>query len=200
MGDCSAPHPFSCSCVVFLDPATPQLATTDTQTPLAVHARSSTLILPSSHPSTLQAYSPSSSRVVLELEVSPSNRVSRREESPIEPSRVNICTIAPQGDWMATLETREGDGTFRGDICLKLWWWDWKAGHWTLNSRIDRPHGLKAITSLSFNPASQKNSTLLLVTTGADGNIKTWRIRSTTTKVGDVDGTSSGLQPTDDVS
>lgn len=91
---------------------------------------------------------------------------------------------------MATVDAREGDEAFRGEICLKMWWWDWKAGSWTLNSRIDRPHGLHKLTSLAFNPASRENGSLFLVTSGEDGFVKTWRIRSTKTKNGEVEGSS----------
>ncbi|KAJ6604806.1 WD40 repeat-like protein [Mycena vulgaris] len=47
-----------------------------------------TPLSPSSHPSSLQIYSPIFSTLVSELEVSPSNRVSRRDEKPIDPSRI----------------------------------------------------------------------------------------------------------------
>lgn len=151
--------------------------------PLAVHSLTSTMILPSSHPSSLQIYSPSSSKLISELEVSPSNRVSRRDDKPLEPSRVDRAVVSPSGDWMATVDLRDGDESFRGELYLKLWSWDPRSGQWTLNTRIDRPHGLERVTHVVFSPKSQ-----FLVTTGADGNIKTWRLRSSGSKTVSADG------------
>ncbi|KAG2076892.1 WD40 repeat-like protein [Suillus decipiens] len=158
-------------------------ASSSSATPLAVHSLSSTLVLPSSHPSSLQTYSPLSSMLVAELEVSPSNRVSRQEEKMLEPSRVERVVISPSGEWMATIDRREGDESFRGEIYLKMWWWDKKSAFWILNTRVDRPHGLNKVTSLSFSPSDD----IQLVTTGEDKNIKTWRIRSTKDKKGNIE-------------
>ncbi|KAG1864735.1 WD40-repeat-containing domain protein [Suillus subalutaceus] len=149
-------------------------ASSSSATPLAVHSLSSTLVLPSSHPSSLQTYSPSSSMLVAELEVSPSNRVSRQEEKMLEPSRVERVVISPSGEWMATIDRREGND---------IWWWDKKSAFWILNTRVDRPHGLNKVTSISFSPSDD----IQLVTTGEDRNVKTWRIRSTKDKKGNVE-------------
>ncbi|KAG2350792.1 WD40 repeat-like protein [Suillus weaverae] len=158
-------------------------ASSSSATPLAVHSLSSTLVLPSSHPSSLQTYSPSSSMLIAELEVSPSNRVSRQEEKMLEPSRVERVVISPSGEWMATIDRREGDESFRGEIYLKIWWWDKKSAFWILNTRVDRPHGLNKVTSMSFSPSDE----IWLVTTGEDRNVKTWRIRSTKDKKGNAE-------------
>ncbi|KAG1904703.1 WD40-repeat-containing domain protein [Suillus fuscotomentosus] len=167
-----------------LDSATSSAwASSSSATPLAVHSLSSTLVLPSSHPSSLQTYSPSSSTLVAELEVSPSNRVSRQEEKMLEPSRVERVVISSSGEWMATVDRREGDESFRGEIYLKIWWWDKKSAFWILNTRVDRPHGLNEVTSMSFSPSDEN----WLVTTGEDRNVKTWRIRSTKDKKGNVE-------------
>ncbi|KAJ7727818.1 WD40 repeat-like protein [Mycena maculata] len=152
-------------------------------TPLSVHTLTSTLILPSSHPSSLQIYSPISSTLVSELEVSPSNRVSRRDEKPIEPCRIERVTLSPSGDWLATLDAREGDEDLHGESYLKIWRWDRKAGFWILNTRVDRPHGLAKVTDVAFAPGSE-GQPLFLVTIGGDSNIKTWRLRATNDKSG----------------
>ncbi|KAJ7103370.1 WD40 repeat-like protein [Mycena belliarum] len=163
-----------------LDPSAVQSTpstSTHSLTPLSVHSTTSTLILPSSHPSSLQIYSPISSTLVSELEVSPSNRVSRRDEKPIDPCRIERVTISPSGDWLATIDTREGDEGAHGESYLKIWWWDRKAGFWILNTRVDRPHGLEKVTDAAFSP-SPEGQPMLLVTTGKDCNTKTWRIRT----------------------
>lgn len=140
--------------------------------PLAVHHRESTLILPSSHPSSLQTYAPSSSKLLSELEVSPSNRVSRRDDKPIQPTYVQTVVVSPSGEWMATLDVRDSNETFQGEIYLKLWQWDRASRNWNLNSRIDQPHGTDSINHADFSPDSN-----ILVTVGADGFAKTWRLR-----------------------
>lgn len=170
----------------------PSTSTKKVFVPLAVHSLTSTLILPSSHPASLQIYSPSSSKLVSELEVSPSNRVSRKDERPIEPSRVEQTVISPSGEWMASIDSREGDNGLRGEVYLKIWRWDRKAGHWTLNTRIDRPHGLSRITGVVFSPVL-KDHQMHLVTTGEDSCVKTWRLRTSKDKAGNSEGPSGGI-------
>lgn len=155
--------------------------------PLAIHTPSSTLILPSSHPSSLQTYSPSTSKLISELEVSPSNRVSRRDEKALEPSRVESAAISDSGEWMVTIDSREATESFRGEVYMKVWRWNVNAPFWVLNTRIDYPHGSKRVSTVSFQPKAQGRDTSLLVTAGEDGNIKTWRIRTVTHKSGEVD-------------
>ncbi|KAI0068107.1 WD40 repeat-like protein [Artomyces pyxidatus] len=162
-----------------LDPAVSHSRpSSSTSVPLTVHSLTSTLILPSSHPSSLQTYSPSSSKLLFELEVSPSNRVSRKDEKMLEPSRVEQAVISSSGEWLATIDSRTGDESFRGEVYLKIWQWDKSSGFWILNTRVGRPHGLKKVTSTAFSPAARDATALLLVTTGEDGNVKSWRIRT----------------------
>lgn len=137
--------------------------------------------MPSSHPSSLQFYSPSLDAQLLELEVSPSNRVSAAGEKPLEPTRVELVAFCqPEGKrdggyWMATVDSWR-NGNFAPQQRLKFW--QHKAGtagaEFTLNSRIDSPHS-SPITSLTFSPASP-----LLLTTSLDGRIKMWSYTSTT--------------------
>ena len=166
----------------------PDAPSTSTLVPLAVHPLSSSLILTSSHPSSLQAYSPSNSRLLYDIEVSPSNRVSRKDEKHLEPSRVRHVTVSTSGEWMATVDSRIGDEGFRPEVYLKIWWWDRRSGFWILNSRINRPHGLNEVTSISFSPVLAKEK-ILLMTTGEDKQVKTWRLRTNVDRKGEVEGT-----------
>ncbi|KAG6910523.1 hypothetical protein DXG01_009942 [Tephrocybe rancida] len=161
----------------------PESTSRHTRTPLAFHSLSATLILPSSHPSSLQLFSPSSSRLISELEVSPSNKVSRRDDKPLEPSYVEQVDISLSGEWLATIDIRQADDGFRDEIYLKLWRWDMKNSRWILNTRVDYPHGFHKVTCISFSPASKD----LLVTTGEDGAVKTWGVRSIKRKSGAVE-------------
>jgi len=88
---------------------------------------------------------------------------------------------------MATVDSRIGDEGFRPEVYLKIWWWDRKSGFWILNSRINRPHGLNEIISISFSPALAKEK-ILLVTTGGDKQVKTWRLRTNVDRKGEVEG------------
>ncbi|PCH33944.1 WD40 repeat-like protein [Wolfiporia cocos MD-104 SS10] len=170
---------------VKLDPAiSHDRPSTSSSIPLAVHSTTSTLILPSSHPSSLQVFQPSSSKLIAELEVSPSNRVSRKDEKPLEPSRVERVIVADSGDWMITIDHREQDDVAHAETYMKIWWWDHKAEFWILNTRIDRPHGHQNVTDAAFRPGKRPADQLMVVTTGEDGNIKTWRLRSVRNKLG----------------
>jgi NET1-associated nuclear protein 1 (U3 small nucleolar RNA-associated protein 17) len=146
--------------------------------PLAVHALSSTLVLPSSHPSSLQIYSPLSSSLLSELEISPSNRVSRRDDKPITPARVERVVLSSCGLWMATIDCRAGDADFRSEVYLKFWSWARKDGTWSLNTRIDQPHGSHKITDISFSPDFRESQASFLVSTGEDYRIKIWQLQS----------------------
>lgn len=173
--------------IAFVDPEA-SYTCSPSSVPLAVHSATSTLILPSSHPSTLQTYAPSTSTLIAELEVSPSNRISRRDDIPIEPSRVEYSVISSCGEWMATIDGRVGDDSFRGEVYLKIWWWDPQSAFWVLNTRIDRPHGLERVTSIAFSPNIKDSFSLQLVTAGGDCTTRTWRLRTMTDKNGEMEG------------
>jgi len=89
---------------------------------------------------------------------------------------------------MATIDSREGDEAFRGEVYLKIWRWNTQTGFWILNTRIDRPHGLERVTSVAFSPEVKDRLALHLATTGNDRAVKIWRLRTTTEKNGDVEG------------
>jgi NET1-associated nuclear protein 1 (U3 small nucleolar RNA-associated protein 17) len=94
---------------------------------------------------------------------------------------------------MATLDAREGDDLFHGEAYLKFWKWDKASAHWTLNTRIDKPHGQKGVGAMSFSSAPS----CLLVTTGQDGIIKLWRLRVTGRGKNDMLECKSKLLPED---
>ena len=156
--------------------------------PLAVHTLTSSLILPSSHPSSLQIYSPLNSKLLYELEVSPSNKISRRDEKPLEPCYIEHTSISTSGDWFASVDCRDRDDGIRCESHLKIWQWNCKADCWILNTRIDRPHGLHKITCLSFSPPLREHQSIRLVSTGEDGNVKIWGLRVAKDRSGDIEG------------
>ncbi len=98
--------------------------------PLAIHPATGSLVVPSSHPSTLQFIDPLSSTVLFDLEVTPSNRISRRDEKELEPVSVEQVAFSDVQDgesrWMATTEGRKGDEVEGGGMVknLKIWRWN----------------------------------------------------------------------------
>ncbi|KAE8259164.1 hypothetical protein A4X13_0g1193 [Tilletia indica] len=154
------------------------------------------LVLSSGHPSTIQFYDPVGDGLVDELEVVGSNRVSRPDEAPIEPARVELVAFsplspsssAPVAEWMATLDARRtttmgskmGTPRFASEISLKFWMWDGESGRYVLSTSIDRPHGDEGVVSdLSFGwigaETKKRFENLVCVSTGSDGKMKTWR-------------------------
>lgn len=156
--------------------------------PLAFHPRTSSLILPASHPSSLQIYSPSTS-ALSELEVSSSNRISRRDEKEIESARVDFVSVSASGEWMATIDTRDNEEEFSVEVNLKIW--QWNSSAWELNTRIDCPHGPKRIVAIGFSPLCEEKDDELLMTVGLDGNVKTWCMRNVAAKGGTAEGESA---------
>ncbi|KAH7107154.1 WD40 repeat-like protein [Auriculariales sp. MPI-PUGE-AT-0066] len=146
---------------------------TEQPIPLAVHEASGTIILPSSHPSAIQFYDPVASRLVSELEITPSNRISRAQDIQSEPVRVSHAVTCPSGRWLATVDGRADS---IGAIYLKIW--EWNGRSWTLNTRVDRPHGSGKVQSLAFKPTGTSVDSWQLVTVGEDSNVKTWRAKS----------------------
>ncbi|KAJ1301607.1 hypothetical protein OPQ81_008855 [Rhizoctonia solani] len=148
--------------------------------PLISHSQSNRIILPAAHPASLQILSRTGAGISLigELEVAPSNRVSRKDETPIEPIRVGLVALSSKGkgtdlQWLATLDSRAD-----AEIYLKFWKWNNGDSNktpnlCTLNTRIDRPHGDHRVTSLAFHPKGGE----MLATTGEDGAVKMWGIR-----------------------
>ncbi|BGP15338.1 hypothetical protein JCM10213_006248 [Rhodosporidiobolus nylandii] len=152
----------------------------NTPTPLALDPATSALVLPAGHPSSLQFYSPRDDAQILEVEISPSNRVSSADlDRPLERTRVERAAFSqPEKEggayWMATLDSWANDG-FAPVRQLKFWRKKADGTTFTLSTRIDRPHDAP-ITSLAFSPST---SSPLLLTTSTDGRIKVWSYTST---------------------
>lgn len=98
--------------------------------PLSVHPSTKALVLPSSHPSTLQWVDTAQSSVLFDLEVAPSNRVNRRDEKELEAVAVERVAFSAAvngvAEWMATVEARRGDEyEGAGRVCvMKMWRWE----------------------------------------------------------------------------
>lgn len=161
--------------------------------PLAIQPVTGHLVLPSGHPSTVQFFSVSSDSHVQDLEVAASNRVSRPEDTPLEPTRVEQVVFSTDAKWMATLESRQAGAGLSSDSALKFWRWNNKEGKYIMNSRVDKPHSKGKVLSMSFSPSPALSSMEddldngkdpLFVTTGTDLNTKTWQTSISTLKGG----------------
>ncbi|KIM33744.1 hypothetical protein M408DRAFT_18764 [Serendipita vermifera MAFF 305830] len=150
--------------------------------PLVMQTNSRQLILPSSHPSSIQFYSPLTASLNGELEVSPSNRISRPFQKRLNPLRVDLIAVSDDGKWLATVDMRDGSNEGMGlEVFLKIWMWDTTEKTWDLNTRIDRPHGNNKVHSLAFSP-TRDGTEPLLASGGGDANVKTWNPKQQTEK------------------
>ncbi|KAL1411238.1 NET1-associated nuclear protein 1 [Vanrija albida] len=164
---------------VRLDPLRP---TTSGPYPLAVHPSTKALVVPSSHPSTLQFIDPIASSVLFDLEVAPSNRVSKRDDKELVPIAVEQVAFSPPRDgrseWMATVEGRTRDEDEGGGFVKTLKFWRWNGERYIVNTQYPRPHGSENIASLSFSSLGPDQEPLAL-TACSSGTVKIWHPRQT---------------------
>lgn len=163
---------------VRLDPLRP---TSKGPYPLAVHPATKALVVPSSHPSTLQFIDPLASTVLFDLEVAPSNRVSRREDKELIPVAVEKVAFSEPKDgrseWMATVVGRRADEEEGGGFVKTLTFWRWNGDRYVVNTQYPRPHGTDDVTSLSFGPAASQGGEPFALTAGSSGSVKLWHVR-----------------------
>ncbi|KAI9638599.1 WD40-repeat-containing domain protein [Dioszegia hungarica] len=161
------------------------LRQTDATTPypLTLHPSTSALVLPSSNPGTLQFVNPAQTSLLFDLEVAPSNRVSRRDDKHLVPVAVEHVAFSDavkgQCEWMATVEGRKGDEWEGGGEVRNLKIWRWDGQRYLVNTQFPRPHGITEISSLAFSPLNTPTSPALpyLLSTAIDGTAKLWQVR-----------------------
>lgn len=162
---------------VRLDPLRP---TTTRSYPLAIHPATKALVVPSSHPSTLQFIDPLASSVLFDLEVTPSNRVSRRDDRHLSPVAVeSVAFSAPQdgrSEWMATIEGRQADEREGGGFVKTLKFWRWSGDQYVVNTQFPRPHGADDIVALSFG-SPRAGAEPFAITASTSGSVKIWHVR-----------------------
>lgn len=153
--------------------------------PLAVEPRTNHLVLSSGHPSTIQFLNTVTDDQMMQLEIVPSNRVSRPGKDPLTQSHVEHICFSNDNLWMATVDVKA-----TGETHLRIWQWSQSRNSYMLNTRIDQPHGFDSeILSMSFSPQSYglarrgPRGTLqdapLLVTLGSkQGKCRSWKCTS----------------------
>lgn len=117
-----------------LDPLARHAIKENRKYPLAYHIPTSSMVLPSSHPSIIQFYQPTTQKVLFDLEITPSNRVrGMGKPDAVEQVRVDMVAfsdVAKNGTvpWMATSEAREGDADEGGGHVRSIKIWEWRHG------------------------------------------------------------------------
>ncbi|KAG0175655.1 WD repeat-containing protein 75 [Apophysomyces sp. BC1015] len=126
-------------------------------------------------PGAIQFFNTYADQHVMDLEVAPINRVSRAGDKDMVRSHVEHVAFLPRGEWMATVDMRDDKETTM-ELYLKFWQWDPSTQAYILHTRVDNPHS-KAITSITFNPASSRHGPMA-ITTSADKTFKVWYLTS----------------------
>ncbi|TPX45559.1 hypothetical protein SeMB42_g03970 [Synchytrium endobioticum] len=120
-------------------------------------------------PGSLQFISSSTFEHVMELEVTPGNRVSRRDNNDIVRAHVLYVAFSADGEWMVTLESRESGPH---EQHLKFWKYDGATQSYSVNTRVDGPHDSGSVLSLKMNTNPGTPSTC--ITTGDDNKFRLW--------------------------
>ncbi|KAF9967739.1 hypothetical protein BGZ70_008400 [Mortierella alpina] len=143
-------------------------------TGLVVEPRNGNVVL-NGLPGTLQFFDPIKEQHIMELEITPRNKVSRTDEKEIIPPQVMHCAFSSDkaARWMVTVDGRDDHET-TPELFIKFWEYDDDTRNYVLNTRVDAPHS-KAITSCVFNPRIG-NQAPMVVTTSMDGTFKVWEL------------------------
>ncbi|KAF9953677.1 hypothetical protein BGZ65_004522, partial [Modicella reniformis] len=121
---------------------------------------------------TLQFYDPIQEQHIMELEITPRNKVSRTDEKDIIPPQVMHCAFSKDkaGRWMVTVDGRDDHET-TPELYLKFWEYDDDARTYVLNTRVDAPH-TKEITSCIFNPREDNQAPMVVTTSLSSRGLK----------------------------
>ena len=135
--------------------------------PLSINEINDQIILPSSHPSSLQIYSLSSNKSQ-EFEVAPSNRIANKNINE-QMANITVEISNVYNNLMATCESFDGR-----NYAIKIWNWDQNTNKYLLNTRIDKPHGESSVTSLDWSSIDDSKLPIL-VSSGTDHKVRVWR-------------------------
>ena len=123
-------------------------------------------------PGRLQFWRVDTNQHVLEVEVAPSPKINRSESGMVQASWVRHVAFSPDGNWMATVDSREGEAP-----CLKLWQFNSERSHFDLITRVDEAH-LSQVTHLEFAPSILPGGHApLLASSSTDGTFRMWQLK-----------------------
>lgn len=124
---------------------------------------------------------PIASSILFDLEVVPSNRVTKRDDEEVESVAVENIAFAETVDgptrWMATIEGRKGDEQQGGGKVKNLKIWQWVGETYIVNTQFPRPHGYGDISAVMFSSSRGSDRPPVLVTTSEAGEAKVWYAR-----------------------
>jgi len=143
-------------------------------TGLVIEPRNGNVVL-NGLPGTIQFFDPIKEQHIMEMEISPRNKVSRTDDKEVIPPRVMHVAFSNDkaARWMVTVDGRDDHET-TSELYLKFWEYNDDQRTYILNTRVDAPHA-KEITSCLFNPR-QGNQAPMAVTTSLDGTFKIWEL------------------------
>lgn len=167
--------------------------------PIAYQKDLKAVLVPSSHPSSIQFFSPESGSTVAELEISPSNRPSRLDPNSPQPPAVRVtgAVLSPSTStglsYLATSELRPSS-PLEGSVSastLKIWRFDEISRSYTLISRLENPHGVEEIGGMAFtksNVGGAQGWKGLVTIAKGKGEARIWRERIVKFKSGNTEG------------
>ncbi|RKO85929.1 hypothetical protein BDK51DRAFT_42094 [Blyttiomyces helicus] len=120
----------------------------------------------------IQFFNPRADKHVLQLDVTPRNRVMRIESKEVAQVHATCLAFSADGQWMATVDVRD-DLEFVPEVYLKFWSYNANEQTYVVNTRVDHPHD-SDITSLKFSPIRGKRP--IAVTTSLDNKLKIWQL------------------------
>ncbi|KAG0623323.1 hypothetical protein M758_3G165500 [Ceratodon purpureus] len=105
-------------------------------------------IVVATHNLSLQFYDPASDQHVAELQVTPRNYVvgAREEEEEGLSTCVTHVAFSADGLCMATVDVRIGEQSIGGGACLKFWEKNLQNRKFSINTQIDEPHEISALS------------------------------------------------------
>jgi NET1-associated nuclear protein 1 (U3 small nucleolar RNA-associated protein 17) len=133
------------------------------------------------YPGTIQFYDVMNDSHVLDLEITPRNRISSSEDFDIVVPHITKVSFSQNGNWMATID-KKVDSVFGIERNLHFWKFDHENQKYVAHTRIESPHD-QDITSIDFRPS--KDGNMLLVTSGLDKKFKIWELAKASTMNGE---------------
>lgn len=124
------------------------------------------------YPGTLQFYDCMNDSHILDLEVTPRNRISSSEDFDIVVPHITKVSFSQNGSWMATID-KKVDSVFGTERYLHFWKFDYDSQSYVAHTRIEAPHDAD-VTSIDFCHSTDGN--ILFVTTGVDKKFKIWEL------------------------
>uniref|UniRef100_A0A8C5EBA7 WD repeat-containing protein 75 second beta-propeller domain-containing protein n=1 Tax=Gouania willdenowi TaxID=441366 RepID=A0A8C5EBA7_GOUWI len=139
------------------------------ETDLLIDPRSKALVM-NGKPGHLQFYSLQRDKLMYNLDIVQQEYI---YQSDLQQFEVVKAAFNSSGNWLATVEREQKDAEL--ELNLKLWAFDDQTQSFVLNTTISAPHENR-ITALCFSPATDSQTTTVLVSSSKDGHFKAWQL------------------------